>query len=119
MVADLVVAQQAQRGGTLHIAYEADITGMDPHTSLGIQALYVEQSLFNTLVTIDENAGYVPDLASSWEVKEERKMGRFTSFTWRKAHSIGFSGKRIVSYGEGRSTLDLPLIHEVQSQDQP
>ncbi len=34
-------------------------------------------------------------------------------------HSIGFSGKRIVSYGEGRSTLDLPLIHEVQSQDQP
>jgi len=34
-------------------------------------------------------------------------------------HSIGFSGKRIVSYGKGRSTLDLPLIHEVQSQDQP
>jgi hypothetical protein len=28
-------------------------------------------------------------------------------------HSIGFSGKRIVSYGEGRSTLDLPLIHGV------
>jgi hypothetical protein len=35
------------------------------------------------------------------------------------AHSIGFSGKRIVSYGEGRSTLDLPLIREVQSQGQP
>jgi hypothetical protein len=34
-------------------------------------------------------------------------------------HSTRFSGKRIVSYGEGRSTLNLPLIHEVQSQDQP
>jgi hypothetical protein len=28
-------------------------------------------------------------------------------------HSIGFRGKRIVSYGEGRLTLDLPLIHDV------
>src|SRR5207244_1761810 len=34
-------------------------------------------------------------------------------------HSIGFSGRRIASYGEGRSTLDFPLIHDAQSQDQP
>jgi len=24
----------------------------------------------------------------------------------------GFSGRRVVSYGEGRSTLDFPLIHD-------
>ena len=36
-----------------------------------------------------------------------------------RPHSIGLSGKRIVSYGEGRSTLDLPLVHEKQSQDKP
>jgi hypothetical protein len=35
------------------------------------------------------------------------------------AHSIGLSGKWIVSYGEGRSALDLALIHEKQSQDLP
>ena len=34
------------------------------------------------------------------------------------SHSIGFSGRRIASYGEGRSTLDLPLRYAVQSQDQ-
>src|SRR5499426_3214257 len=28
------------------------------------------------------------------------------------AHSVGLSGKWIVSYGEGRSVLDLALIHE-------
>jgi hypothetical protein len=27
-------------------------------------------------------------------------------------HSIEFSGRRIASYGEGRSTLDFPLIHD-------
>ena len=34
-------------------------------------------------------------------------------------HSIELSGERIASYGEGRSTLDFPLIHDTQSQDQP
>jgi peptide/nickel transport system substrate-binding protein len=68
------IADEPRRGGTLRIAYEADITGMDPHTSLGIQAMYVEQNLFNTLVTIDENAEYVPDLAESWEVKEDGRV---------------------------------------------
>src|SRR5918996_1561871 len=73
-VVGMVFAAEPQRGGTLRIAYEADITGMDPHTSLGIQAMYVEQNLFNTLVTIDENAEYVPDLAESWEVKEDGRV---------------------------------------------
>jgi ABC-type transport system substrate-binding protein len=74
IVVSIVIAAEPQRGGTLRIAYEADITGMDPHTSLGIQAMYVEQNLYNTLVTIDENAEYVPDLAESWDVKEDGKV---------------------------------------------
>lgn len=74
MLVGVVLAEEPRRGGTLRIAYEADITGMDPHTSLGIQAMYVEQNLYNTLVTINENAEYVPDLAESWEVKEDGKV---------------------------------------------
>jgi len=42
----------------------------------------------------------------------------YSSF-WKISHSIEFSGERIASYGEGRSTLDFPLIHDTQSQDQP
>jgi hypothetical protein len=59
---------------------------------------------------------------SIWVVVEGENKDILRTFVtnYRKIpHSIGFSGKRIVSYGEGRSTLDLPLIHEVQSQDQP
>lgn len=128
MVADLVVAQQAQRGGTLHIAYEADITGMDPHTSLGIQALYVEQSLFNTLVTIDENAGYVPDLASSWEVKEDGKVYvfhlekgvKFHDGTDLTAEAVKWNFDRLLNPAEEVISASLfePIIQSVDVIDQ-
>jgi ABC-type transport system substrate-binding protein len=57
-------------GGTLRVAFEADITGGDPFRSVGIQAGYVHDNLYNTLVTIDRNFDILPDLAESWEVLE-------------------------------------------------
>ena len=69
----VAAAQQPKPGGTLKIAFESDVPGMDPHTSLGVQVQVLIPSLFNTLVTIDENLEVVPDLASSWEVKDGGK----------------------------------------------
>ena len=51
----VVAAQQPKPGGTLKIAFESDVPGLDPHTSLGVQVQVLIPSLFNTLVTIDEN----------------------------------------------------------------
>jgi ABC-type transport system substrate-binding protein len=61
-------AQQPKPGGTLRVASEADITGLDPHVSFGLQAWYVSGSLFNSLVTIDAQLNFVPDLAELWEI---------------------------------------------------
>jgi hypothetical protein len=36
----------------------------------------------------------------------------------RNPHSPELCGKRIASHSEGRSTLDVPLIHEVPLQEQ-
>ena len=36
----------------------------------------------------------------------------------RFSHSPALRGKRVASHGEGHSTLDVPLIHEVPLQDQ-
>lgn len=36
-----------------------------------------------------------------------------------KLHSIGFSGGQLSSYGKGSSALDIPLIDNARSQDQP
>jgi len=69
----VAVAQQPKPGGTLKIAFESDVPGLDPHTSLGVQVQVLIPSLFNTLVTIDENLDVIPDLASSWEVKDGGK----------------------------------------------
>lgn len=70
-------AQQPQTGGTLRVAFESDVPGMDPHTSLGVQVQVLIPSLFNTLVTIDEHLDVVPDLASSWEVQDGGKVYLF------------------------------------------
>jgi peptide/nickel transport system substrate-binding protein len=68
------VAQQPKPGGTLRVAWEADVTGLDPHLSTGIQAYFVVGNLFNSLVTIDAELNYVPELAESWDVLEDGKV---------------------------------------------
>ncbi len=37
MFINVAAAQQPKPGGTLSIAFESDVPGMDPHTSLGVQ----------------------------------------------------------------------------------
>jgi ABC-type transport system substrate-binding protein len=78
-------AQQPKSGGILRVAFEADITGMDPAVP-GLQNYYVNQNLFNTLVTLDENLEFVPDLAESWEVQEQGKVYVFRLHRGVKFH---------------------------------
>lgn len=66
----LAAAQQPRYGGTLRIGYWQDMTGMDPHLSAGIPAVYVMQSIFQTLVTLNEELDIVPELAHAWEVQD-------------------------------------------------
>lgn len=69
-----VSAQQPKSGGTLRVAWEADITGLDPYISPGIQSWHVVGNLFNSLLTIDSELNFVPDLAESWEVLDNGKV---------------------------------------------
>jgi peptide/nickel transport system substrate-binding protein len=61
-------------GGTLRVAWEADVTGFDPGFSRGIQAYYLKGNIFNPLVTVDEHLNFVPELAESWETQENGKV---------------------------------------------
>jgi ABC-type transport system substrate-binding protein len=69
-----VWAAQPKSGGTLQVAWESDVSGLDPHLSPGIQAHRVVGNLFNSLVTIDADLNYVPDLAESWDILEDGKV---------------------------------------------
>jgi ABC-type transport system substrate-binding protein len=103
-----VSAQQPKRGGTLRVAWEADITGLDPYISPGVQSWYVVGNLFNSLVTIDADLNYVPDLAESWEVLENskvyifhlRKGVKFTDGTDFDAEVVRWNYQRIMDPAE-------------------
>ena len=96
-------AQQPKSGGTLKIAWEADITGLDPHMSSGIQAQWMVGNLYNSLVTVDEHLNYIPELAESWDVKDDgktyvfhlRKGVKFHDGTDFDAEAVKFNFLRI------------------------
>jgi ABC-type transport system substrate-binding protein len=70
----MAFGQQPKAGGTLRVAWEADITGLDPFISPGLQSQWMVGSLFNSLVTIDSELNIVPDLAESWDIQDNGKV---------------------------------------------
>ena len=69
----------------MRVAFEADVTGLDPAVP-GLQNYYVNQNLFNTLVTLDEHLEFAPDLAESWEMQEQGKVYLFRLHRGVKFH---------------------------------
>ena len=102
-------AQQPKSGGILRVAWEADVTGFDPHTSPGVQSQYIVGNLFNSLVSIDTDLNFVPDLAESWEMQEGgktwvfhlRKGVKFHDGTDFDAAAVAWNFKRITDPAEG------------------
>jgi peptide/nickel transport system substrate-binding protein len=116
----LATAQQPTPGGTLRVVWEADLSGLDPHLSPGIQAWYVEGNLFNSLLTIDAQLHYVPDLAESWEILENGKVYvfhlrpgvMFHDGTAFDAEAVRWNYQRIMDPEE--HALDAPFYSMVE-----
>jgi ABC-type transport system substrate-binding protein len=117
----LAIAQEPKSGGTLRVAWEADVTGLDPHISPGIQAWHVEGNLFNSLLTIDAQLNYLPDLAESWDVLEDgkvyvfhlRKGVKFHDGTDFDAEAVRCNYQRIMDPEE--KAVDAPFYSVVES----
>jgi ABC-type transport system substrate-binding protein len=114
-------AQQSKAGGILQVAWEADVTGLDPHLSPGIQAHHVTGNLFNSLVTIDTHLNYVSDLAESWEILENGKVYVFHLHKGVKFHDgtdfdaevVRWNYQRIIDPEE--KAFDAPNYRIVES----
>ncbi len=117
----VAAAQQPRSGGTLRVAWEADISGLDPHLSFGMQARLVVGNLFNSLVTIDAELNIVPDLAASWEILENGKVYvfhlhkgvKFPDGTDFDAEAVRWNYERVVNPEE--KTLDAPYYNSVEA----
>lgn len=67
----------AVRGGTLTVALNSDIIGIDPHgASAGVDR-NVYTTVYNGLVVPDKDLNITPDLAESWDVSEDATVYTF------------------------------------------
>ncbi len=86
-VLGVACGQPPKAGGTLRVAWEADITGLDPYVSAGLQSQWMVGSLFNSLVTLDTDLNIVPDLAESWEILDNGQ-----GYVFRLRRGVTFGG---------------------------
>lgn len=73
----LFAASSAAAGDTLRISTNADVEIIDPNFLLSDVELRICETMFNGLVSIDENLNIVPDLAESWTVSDAGKIYEF------------------------------------------
>ena len=62
------IAKSPKYGGKLVIAHGADVRHLEPHTSVGWEAAWVEQNIYSGLVTLNSKLQPAPDLAKSWTI---------------------------------------------------
>ncbi len=60
-------ATAIRRGGTLRIGLDSDLTTMDPHMSTAYVDRIVYQSIYDTLVRLDQDLTLKPGLAEKWQ----------------------------------------------------
>lgn len=62
---------EAASGGDMTLAFPSDAVSMDPHGSNDVPSEQVRDTIYEPLVTQDENLEIVPALASEWEQKDD------------------------------------------------
>jgi peptide/nickel transport system substrate-binding protein len=82
-----------RKGGDLIVAQPAGSNTLDPHFTASAAARNMMLGMYETLVTIDENAAPVPMLASKWEVLDNGMTYRFELRRGVKFHN----GKEMTS----------------------
>src|SRR5262249_58393686 len=66
-----LAAQEPKPGGTLTVGLAADIAHFDVFRAIGYEAVWALENIHSGLVRADPNGHIVPDMAASWDVKDE------------------------------------------------
>jgi ABC-type transport system substrate-binding protein len=119
-------AQPPAPGGTLRVAVDADVPGLDPHRVPTPAALRVLGNLFNSLLTVDAAGHAVPDLAASWDILEDgtvyvfhlRQGVTFHDSTEFDAAAVRWNFRRLLPPEEPALHAPVePLIEAVDALD--
>src|SRR6056297_563441 len=110
-------------GGELTVGLEADPPMLDPHLSTAKVDRQVFQSLYDTLVEVDNNMNLVPGLAKDWTIENDgtryvfklRENVKFHDGTKFNAQAVKFNFERMRDdkLGSPRKS-ELSLIENIE-----
>ena len=110
---------------TVRMAVAVDPDGLDPQMSASASTFQVTSSIYETLVTVDENGNIVPCLAESWIIADDglsitfklRKDAMFSDGDACDADAVAASFMRLISPSSARSQ-DYSFISSVEVIDE-
>ncbi|MGH9337003.1 MAG: ABC transporter substrate-binding protein, partial [Vicinamibacteria bacterium] len=99
---------------SLVFSASADATTLDPHNTTDSQSDQVIWMIYNALIRYDENMKFVPDLAETWEMKDDvtwtfalRKGVSFHDGTPFDARAVKANFDRVLDADQGHNRRDL------------
>lgn len=98
----LVVTGQAQtRGGTLTVAQQADIVGLDPATYSAASSAYVAEQIYDSLLSVSPQGDVIPAVAQKYAVSSS---GLVYTFTLRPG----------VKFSDGQALTSKDVVYSLQ-----
>lgn len=117
---------EPKQGGVLIAARNADLVGLDPHTSPAFSSRRIFELVYSTLVRFDENMAVAPELAESWEYSDDGLTLTFSLVPGVKFHNgdeltsedVKYSFERILDEETGAILRSFFLdIKEIETPD--
>src|SRR6266478_6133160 len=66
-----LAAEEPTPGGTLTVGLAADIAHFDVFHAIGYEAYWALENIHRGLVRVDPQGDIIPDMATSWDIKDE------------------------------------------------
>ncbi|WP_241191423.1 ABC transporter substrate-binding protein [Deinococcus psychrotolerans] len=89
------------RGGTLTVAQQADIVGLDPATLSAASSSVVVDQIYDSLTTITPDGQPAPAIAQSWKISAD---GKTYTFTLRPG----------VKFSDGRALTSRDVVYSIK-----
>ena len=92
------------KGGTLTVAQQADVVGLDPHTVSAYSSAVVDEQIFDSLLAITPKGDVAPSIAQKWTLSKDgltytfnlRKNVKFSDGKALTSKDVVYSLKRVI-----------------------
>lgn len=83
-----------------------DVTSLDPAGARSFENIWIDEQLYNGLVQMDTALNIKPDIASSWEIKNDGKL-----YVFHLRNDVYFQDDTVFAGGKGRKVIASDFVH--------